>query len=57
MLASLSNTVQTVTDTDRKQGLIDRVKLLDAKVATRDPDAMLPPGDEPNTPGFRLAHG
>jgi hypothetical protein len=46
-LAAVSNTVQTLNDADRKQGLLDQVKLLNAKVATRDPNATLPPGSPP----------
>jgi len=42
-LAAISNTVQTVNDANRKQDLIDQVKLLNTKVATRDPNATLPP--------------
>lgn len=42
-LSAVSDTVQTVNDTNRKQNLIDQVNELNAKVATRDPNATLPP--------------
>ena len=38
-LAAVSDRVQTVRDNDRKQGLVERVNLLNAKVANRDPNA------------------
>jgi hypothetical protein len=42
-LAAVSSTVQSVNDSNRKQGLIDQVNQLNAKVATRDPNATLTP--------------
>ncbi|EUA07319.1 hypothetical protein I553_0540 [Mycobacterium xenopi 4042] len=41
-LAAVSDSVQTVNDSNRKQGLIDEVNQLNAKVASRDPNATLP---------------
>lgn len=38
-LDAVSDRVQTVKDSDRKQDLIDQVNLLHAKVANRDPNA------------------
>jgi hypothetical protein len=38
-LAAVNDRVQTVRDGDRKQDLIDKVNLLNAKVANRDPNA------------------
>ncbi len=38
-LAAVSDRVQTVKDNDRKQDLVERVNLLNAKVANRDPNA------------------
>jgi hypothetical protein len=38
-LATVSDSVQTVNDSDRKQDLIDQVNLLNAKVANRNPNA------------------
>jgi hypothetical protein len=38
-LAAVSDSVQTVNDSDRKQDLIDQVNLLNAKVANRNPNA------------------
>jgi Anti-sigma-D factor RsdA to sigma factor binding region len=42
-LAAVSDRVQTVKDGDRKQDLIDKVNLLYAKVANRDPNATVRP--------------
>lgn len=39
-LTAVSSSVQTVNDAGRKQDLIDQVNQLNAKVATRDPDAV-----------------
>lgn len=41
-LATVSDRVQTVNDTDRKQDLVDQVNRLNAKVANRDPNATAP---------------
>ncbi len=43
-LSAVSDSVQNVNDTNRKQNLIDQVNELNAKVATRDPNATLAPG-------------
>jgi len=43
-LAAVSDRVQTVKDNDRKQDLVERVNLLNAKVANRDPNARMVPG-------------
>ncbi|BCO37478.1 hypothetical protein BMW24_000135 [Mycobacterium heckeshornense] len=43
-LAAVSDTVQSVNDSTRKQGLLDEVNQLNAKVASRDPNATVPPG-------------
>jgi hypothetical protein len=48
-LAAVSSTVQSVNDSNRKQGLIDQVNQLNAKVATRDPNATLTPSPSPTT--------
>jgi hypothetical protein len=40
--------VQTVKDGDRKQDLIERMNLLTAKVANRDPNATVVPSSLPN---------
>jgi hypothetical protein len=48
-LAAVSNTVQTVNDSNRKQGLIDEVNQLNAKVASRDPNATPPPSSPPTS--------
>jgi hypothetical protein len=46
-LAAVGAHVQTVKDNDRKQGLIDKVNRLNAKVASRDRSAKLPPNALP----------
>ncbi|MGC2656068.1 MAG: anti-sigma-D factor RsdA [Mycobacterium sp.] len=43
-LAVVNDTVQNVNDTNRKQNLINQVNRLNAKVATRNPDATTAPG-------------
>ncbi len=43
-LAAVNDSVQNVNDTNRKHHLIDQVNRLNAKVATRNPDATVPPG-------------
>lgn len=48
-LAAVGAHVQTVKDNGRKQGLIDKVKLLNAKVASRDRNATMPPNALPGT--------
>jgi Anti-sigma-D factor RsdA to sigma factor binding region len=48
-LAAVGAHVQTVKDNGRKQGLIDKVNLLNAKVATRDRNATVPPNVLPGT--------
>ena len=50
-LASVSDRVQTVKDNDRKQDLVERVNLLNAKVANRDPHATAAPSQQPNSVG------
>ncbi|HXB88876.1 anti-sigma-D factor RsdA [Mycobacterium sp.] len=50
-LASVSDRVQTVMDNDRKQDLVERVNLLNAKVANRDPHATAAPSQQPNSVG------
>jgi CBS domain-containing protein len=50
-LASVSDRVQTVKDNDRKQDLVERVNLLNAKVVNRDPHAKAVPGQQPNSVG------
>lgn len=50
-LAAVGDRVQTVRDNDRKQGLIERVNLLNAKVANRDPNATVVRGQQPNSVG------
>jgi hypothetical protein len=47
-LAAVSDRVQKVKDNDRKQDLVDRVNSLNAKVATRDPNATSAPRSLPN---------
>ena len=47
-LAAVSNRVQDVRDNDRKQGLVERVNRLNAKVANHDPNAALLPSPLPN---------
>ena len=42
-LAAVNDTVRTVNDTHRKQNLINQVNRLNAKVATRNPDATAAP--------------
>jgi hypothetical protein len=42
-LAAVGDRVQTVKDSDRKQDLIDKMNRLNAKVASRDPNATVPP--------------
>ena len=48
-LAAVGAHVQTVKDNGRKQGLIDKVNLLNAKVASRDRNAAMPPNALPGT--------
>ena len=48
-LAAVSDRVQDVRDNDRKQGLVERVNRLNAKVANRDPDATVLPSALPHT--------
>jgi hypothetical protein len=48
-LAAVGAHVQTVKDNGRKQGLIDKVNLLNAKVASRDRNATMPPNALPGT--------
>jgi hypothetical protein len=48
-LAAVGAHVQTVKDNVRKQGLIDKVNLLNAKVASRDRNATMPPNVLPGT--------
>ena len=50
-LASVSDRVQAVKNNDRKQGLVERVNLLNAKVANRDRSATLFPDQPPNSEG------
>jgi hypothetical protein len=50
-LASVSDRVQSVKDNSRKQGLVERVNLLNAKVANRDRSATLFPDQPPNSEG------
>jgi len=50
-LASVSDRVQTVKDNDRKQDLVERVNMLNAKVANRDPHATAVPSQQPNSVG------
>lgn len=47
-LATVSDRVQTVRDGDRKQDLVDRVNLLNAKVTNRDPNATVVPSALPS---------
>jgi hypothetical protein len=48
-LAAVGAHLQTVKDNGRKQGLIDKVNLLNAKVASRDRNATTPPNAPPGT--------
>ena len=48
-LAAVGAHVQTVKDNGRKQGLIDKVNRLNAKVASRDRSATMPPNALPGT--------
>ena len=50
-LAAVSDRVQTVKDNDRKQDLVERVNLLNAKVVNRDPHATAVPSQQPNSVG------
>lgn len=50
-LASVSDRVQAVKNNDRKQGLVERVNLLNAKVANRDRTATLFPDQPPKSEG------
>jgi hypothetical protein len=50
-LDSVSGRVQKVKDNDRKQDLVERVNLLNAKVANRDPHATVTPSQKPNSLG------
>lgn len=54
-LAAVSDRVQTVKDSDRKQDLVERVNLLTAKVATRDPNATAVPSWLPTAAPATLA--
>jgi Anti-sigma-D factor RsdA to sigma factor binding region len=47
-LAAVSDRVQSVNDSDRKQDLIDQVNQLNVKVANRDPHATVPPSSLPS---------
>jgi Anti-sigma-D factor RsdA to sigma factor binding region len=47
-LAAVSDSVQTVNDSDRKHNLIDQVNLLNTKVANRDPNATVSPSSLSN---------
>ncbi len=46
-LAAVSGRVQNVKDGDRKQDLVERVNLLNAKVSNRDPNAKAAPSAAP----------
>jgi hypothetical protein len=50
-LDAVSDRVQAVKDNDRKQDLVERVNLLNAKVANRDPHATTLPSLPPNSMG------
>jgi hypothetical protein len=50
-LDAVSDRVQAVKDNDRKQDLVERVNLLNAKVANRDPHATTLPSLAPNSMG------
>jgi Anti-sigma-D factor RsdA to sigma factor binding region len=50
-LDAVSDRVQAVKDNDRKQDLVERVNLLSAKVANRDPHATTLPSLPPNSMG------
>ena len=50
-LDAVSDRVQAVQDNDRKQDLVERVNLLNAKVANRDPRATTLPSLAPNSMG------
>jgi hypothetical protein len=50
-LDAVSDRVATVKDNDRKQDLVERVNLLNAKVANRDPHATTLPSLAPNSMG------
>jgi Anti-sigma-D factor RsdA to sigma factor binding region len=50
-LDAVSDRVQAVKDNDRKQDLVERVNLLIAKVANRDPHATTLPSLPPNSMG------
>lgn len=50
-LASVTDRVQAVKNNDRKQGLVERVNLLNAKVANRDRTATMFPDQPPNSEG------
>jgi hypothetical protein len=50
-LDAVSDRVQAVKDNDRKQDLVERVNLLSAKVANRDPHATTLPSLAPNSMG------
>ena len=50
-LDAVSDRVQAVKDADRKQDLVERVNLLNAKVANRDPRATTLPSLAPNSMG------
>lgn len=46
-LITVSSSVQSVNDTNRRQDLVDQVNQLNAKVASRDPNATPAPGSSP----------
>jgi hypothetical protein len=50
-LDAVSDRVQAVKDNDRKQDLVERVNLLNAKVANHDPNATTLPSLAPNSMG------
>jgi Anti-sigma-D factor RsdA to sigma factor binding region len=50
-LDRVSDRVQAVKDSDRKQDLVERVNLLNAKVANHDPNATTLPSLAPNSMG------
>jgi Anti-sigma-D factor RsdA to sigma factor binding region len=54
-LDAVTDRVQKVKDGDRKQDLIDKVNLLHAKVANRDPNATVGPSSAPSAAPATLA--
>lgn len=48
-LTSVGDTVQTVNDNTRKQGLVDQWNRLNVQVQNRDPNAVPPPSSAPTT--------